>query len=600
MAAHVLDYVLYGFLMALGVAQGLYVACRRRRGHDVGHETFLGGRSLGVLPLAVSVLASTGSPLGLVAMTAHFYAYGLHTAWTMLLTVCAVPLVVFFVVPGYYRLGVTSIFQYIRIRYNTFISLTACLIYLLLTQSVGAALIFSAALTASTIFGMPIIAASIVFGFTGTYYAAVGGLRAVVWTDCLHTLITMLAPLVIIAKVAYDSTAGSLHLRPFAEFDIRKYILDTSPELTKEENVWACLVGGAASFLYRLCFDQMAFQRYMASKNINAAQRTAIAGALFCAIYYLILMAAAVALIFRFRDCDPLLSNSISSLDQLLPFYVKRELAPLLGFSGIFLASVVSSSISTVSSIINAQTAILYVDVVSQYSPVTEPWATRTTRALAFATGITMTAYSLAVPFIGSAMRVFLLVHSAVAGPFVGLMLLAIIFPNANSKGAGVATCLAIIFQIWHLVGKFSSGIVPDRMPVTLEYCSDNTTNVTQSEFPFNQTDTSGSEGGFIFYRLSSFWSSLFSVIATIIIGIVVSVLTGGRKIPASPGYPATEELLTAREKTLGHEASEHSEANLNEPEPTRTRTSKVPEASAPPLLIDREELERLAKETQV
>lgn len=47
----------------------------------------------------------------------------------------------------------------------------------------------------------------------------------------------------------------------------------TSPELTKEENVWACLVGGAASFLYRLCFDQMAFQRYMASKNINAAQR---------------------------------------------------------------------------------------------------------------------------------------------------------------------------------------------------------------------------------------------------------------------------------------------------------------------------------------
>lgn len=111
MAAHVLDYVLYGFLMALGVAQGLYVACRRRRGHDVGHETFLGGRSLGVLPLAVSVLASTGSPLGLVAMTAHFYAYGLHTAWTMLLTVCAVPLVVFFVVPGYYRLGVTSIFQ---------------------------------------------------------------------------------------------------------------------------------------------------------------------------------------------------------------------------------------------------------------------------------------------------------------------------------------------------------------------------------------------------------------------------------------------------------------------------------------------------------
>lgn len=48
----------------------------------------------------------------------------------------------------------------------------------------------------------------------------------------------------------------------------------------------------------------------------------------------------------------------------------------------------------------------------------------------------------------------------------------------------------------------------------------------------------------------------------------VFIIFAGGRKIPASPGYPATEEL-TAREKTLGHEASEHSEANLNEPEPT-------------------------------
>ncbi|KAH8033976.1 hypothetical protein HPB51_018487 [Rhipicephalus microplus] len=110
-AAHVLDYVLYAVMMALGVAQGIYVSCRKRHGHDVSREAFLGDRSLGVLPLAVSVLVSTASPLGLVALTAHFYAYGLHLAWNLLITVAAVPLVVYCVVPVFYRLGVTSVFE---------------------------------------------------------------------------------------------------------------------------------------------------------------------------------------------------------------------------------------------------------------------------------------------------------------------------------------------------------------------------------------------------------------------------------------------------------------------------------------------------------
>ncbi|XP_054919345.2 sodium-coupled monocarboxylate transporter 2-like isoform X1 [Dermacentor andersoni] len=433
-APHVLDYVLYALLMALGVAQGLYVSCRKRRGHDVSREAFLGDRSLGVLPLAVSVLVSTASPLGLVALTAHFYAYGLHLVWNVLITVSAVPLVVYCVVPVFYRLGVTSIFEYIRMRYNAFISLTACVIYLILTQSVGAALIFSAALTTHTIFGIPVTAASIMFGLMGTYYAAVAGLRGVVWTDCLQALITLLAPLVVIGKVVYDSTVGTVTLRPLDDIEVDKYILDVSMDLTKEENVWSCLVGGLASFLYRLGFDQMVLQRYLASRNLSAAQRTAIVGVCFSGLYYLVLMAGAAALIYRFRDCDPMLSKSTSTLDQVLPFYVKKELAPVLGFSGIFLAGVVSSSTSAVSSIINSQAAVLYVDVVAQYFPVNETWASRITKALAFASGIVMTAYSLAVPFIGSTMRIFILINSAVTGPFVGLLVLAILFPFANSK----------------------------------------------------------------------------------------------------------------------------------------------------------------------
>ncbi|XP_037560178.1 sodium-dependent multivitamin transporter-like isoform X1 [Dermacentor silvarum] len=597
-AAHVLDYVLYAFLMALGVAQGLYVSCRKRRGHDVSREAFLGDRSLGVLPLAVSVLVSTASPLGLVALTAHFYAYGLHLAWNVLITVSAVPLVVYCVVPVFYRLGVTSIFEYIRMRYNAFISLTTCAIYLILTQSVGAALIFSAALTSSTIFGIPVITASIMFGLIGTYYAAIAGLRGVVWTDCLQALITLLAPLVVIGKVVYDSTVGTLPLRPLDDIEVDKYILDVSMDLTKEENVWSCLVGGVASFLYRLGFDQMVLQRYLASRNLSAAQRTAIVGVCFSGLYYLVLMAGAGALIYRFRDCDPMLSKSISALDQILPFYVKKELAPVLGFSGIFLAGVVTSSTSAVSSIINSQAAVLYVDVVAQYFPVRETWVSRTTKALAFASGIIMTAYSLAVPYIGSTMRVFVLINSAVTGPFVGLLVLAILFPFANSKGAGAAACLTIAFQVWHMIGRMYSGILPPRMPVTLDYCPDNTTDFDVIDYSTNTTDSPGSEEVFMLYRLSSFWSSFFSVIVTIAVGVVISLLTGGRKTAAMHEHLVDNTIRTAWRKTTRRQGSQSNEQTPSAPESTE-RTPCIPE-DASKLVIDREELERLTKETQV
>ncbi|XP_049516312.1 sodium-dependent multivitamin transporter-like isoform X2 [Dermacentor silvarum] len=568
-AAHVLDYVLYAFLMALGVAQGLYVSCRKRRGHDVSREAFLGDRSLGVLPLAVSVLVSTASPLGLVALTAHFYAYGLHLAWNVLITVSAVPLVVYCVVPVFYRLGVTSIFEYIRMRYNAFISLTTCAIYLILTQSVGAALIFSAALTSSTIFGIPVITASIMFGLIGTYYAAIAGLRGVVWTDCLQALITLLAPLVVIGKVVYDSTVGTLPLRPLDDIEVDKYILDVSMDLTKEENVWSCLVGGVASFLYRLGFDQMVLQRYLASRNLSAAQRTAIVGVCFSGLYYLVLMAGAGALIYRFRDCDPMLSKSISALDQILPFYVKKELAPVLGFSGIFLAGVVTSSTSAVSSIINSQAAVLYVDVVAQYFPVRETWVSRTTKALAFASGIIMTAYSLAVPYIGSTMR-----------------------------GAGAAACLTIAFQVWHMIGRMYSGILPPRMPVTLDYCPDNTTDFDVIDYSTNTTDSPGSEEVFMLYRLSSFWSSFFSVIVTIAVGVVISLLTGGRKTAAMHEHLVDNTIRTAWRKTTRRQGSQSNEQTPSAPESTE-RTPCIPE-DASKLVIDREELERLTKETQV
>lgn len=193
---------------------------------------------------------------------------------------------------------------------------------------------------------------------------------------------------------------------------------------------------------------------------------------------------------------------------------------------------------------------------------------------------------------------VFVLINSAVTGPFVGLLVLAILFPFANSKGAGAAACLTIAFQVWHMIGRMYSGILPPRMPVTLDYCPDNTTDFDVIDYSTNTTHSPGSEEVFMLYRLSSFWSSFFSVIVTIAVGVVISLLTGGRKTAAMHEHLVDNTIRTAWRKTTRRQGSQSNEQTPSAPESTE-RTPCIPEDISK-LVIDREELERLTKETQV
>ncbi|CAN7983465.1 unnamed protein product, partial [Ixodes pacificus] len=261
-----------------------------------------------------------------------------------------------------------------------------------------------------------------------------GGLRGVVWTDCMQALVTILVPTTLVIKTMYDSQSDVFKPRPLSDFDVGTYALDTTLDFTKDENTWACLIGALSLHMYRSCMDQMVVQRYLASRTLEDAKWTAGVGLTLLSLFHLSLTGMGVLLIYWFRDCDPMLSGSIKQLDQILPFYVKEHFAEFPGFSGLFLAGVVSAATSTISSIINSQAAVLYTDVVSQYFTLTELQATRVTRCLAFAAGTVMTFYSAAIPYMGSASRIFMMVYNAVTGPFVGLFLMALIFPCVNSK----------------------------------------------------------------------------------------------------------------------------------------------------------------------
>uniref|UniRef100_A0A1S4L764 Uncharacterized protein n=2 Tax=Ixodes scapularis TaxID=6945 RepID=A0A1S4L764_IXOSC len=153
-------------------------------------------------------------------------------------------------------------------------------------------------------------------------------------------------------------------------------------DFTSDENFWSCFLGLYVHNLFRAGMDQTVVQRYLASRTLRDAQRIMVIGIALNVFYMIVIGLMALALIYWYRDCDPMLTGAIKKFDQILPYYVKQNLMDLPGFSGLFLTGVVSAATSTISSIINSQAAVCYVDVVSQYKKLSDSHVTLLTKGL--------------------------------------------------------------------------------------------------------------------------------------------------------------------------------------------------------------------------
>ncbi|XP_075725211.1 putative sodium-dependent multivitamin transporter [Rhipicephalus microplus] len=531
------DCVVFGVLTAVGYIVGIYFSFARRRqklassdgdvpGAD--YEAFLGGQSLPSVALAVSVVASVANGMNVVGFVGHYYAYGFHALWILAGTAFATTFAVVVMIPLLYRLRVASIFQYLRMRFDNKVGITASVVYFVLSQTLGAVGIYSAAIGLATMLSVPLLYSNIAIGVAGTIYTALGGLRGVVWADCVQALVMFLAPLTIIVKVLYDSSHVEPALRPMSDLNVTEYMFRVNLNLTLDENIWSCFIGGLPYIFVRVGFDQMVVQRFMAARSEHDAKRIAVVSSVFVVFFFFIIGVAGGTIIYWYRDCDPLLSGAIKNYDQVVPYYLKQSLSEVTAMRGLFLAGLLGATTSTVSSVVNSHAATFYIDVIAPYYKLSEEKALIVMRLLAFASGAIMTLFAIAVPALGTATRLFLNFYASASGPFSALVILAVTSPWVNSKGAAWASLVVCAFQLWHAVGRSMSSVgKPPVFPGTLDRCPTPQNVTVEAARNLYNTDT---QSAYVFplYRLSFFWSSFFGALLTITLAVVLSFATGG------------------------------------------------------------------------
>ncbi|XP_029598516.1 sodium-coupled monocarboxylate transporter 1-like [Salmo trutta] len=257
-------YAVFALMLLVSAAIGVYYAIVGR-GQSSSREFLMGVQSMTAIPVALSLTASFMSTITVLATPAEVYRYGASYGLFSLSYVLVVVVSSEVFLPVFYRLGITSTYEYLEIRFNRATRLLGTV--MLIVQTVSSLSQHSPTPyyennPCATVTGMGLWGAVISTGVVCTFYCTMGGLKAVVWTDVFQVGIMLAGFLSVIIR-AVDLQGGVSNILNHAEFGGRLnfWDFDASPHTHVRETPVLDL-----SFLYgALCIGMAGIASLMGS-----------------------------------------------------------------------------------------------------------------------------------------------------------------------------------------------------------------------------------------------------------------------------------------------------------------------------------------------
>lgn len=102
------DYVIFAMVLAISAGIGIFFGCK---GQKTTSDFLMGGRSMSLLPVTLSLLASFLSAVTLLGTPTEIYTYDIMYLWIILGYLMMIPLAAHVYTPIFYNLKLTSVFE---------------------------------------------------------------------------------------------------------------------------------------------------------------------------------------------------------------------------------------------------------------------------------------------------------------------------------------------------------------------------------------------------------------------------------------------------------------------------------------------------------
>ncbi len=357
-------------------------------------------------------------------------------------------------IPFLMRLRVTSAYEILGLRLGSSARLLGGGLFLLLRLMwMGAILYATTDKVLMPLLGWPQSAAPwvyIVLSLVTLVYTTMGGLKAVVWTDVLQTLILFAGAFValLMISVAMGGVGNWWPSSWAPNWEIPRFGFQTEGRITLG---WMVL----STYLWFVCTsgsDQMVIQRYLATRDVKTARRALVWSLGADILVALLLAVLGLALLAYFTANPHALGDGqriVSNADQLFPRYISYQLPAGLG--GLVVAGMLAAAMSSLSAGVSSASSVVTIDFVDYFrqEKMAEAQHVKLARYVSVAIGAVTVVISFWIAFMqGNLFELCFRVVNLFVAPLFVLFFMALFIPWATAFGAVFGTVCAMTVAV--------------------------------------------------------------------------------------------------------------------------------------------------------
>jgi len=577
------DYIIFCGSLLFSLLIGIYHAFKDR--HGTADDYFLAGRNQGILPVALSITATCISAVTCLGFPTEVFKRGFSIMGFAVGSCFGVLGAAFFTVPVFFPLRFTSIYEYLEKRFRSkIVRRIAVFSFIIMTLFYMGVCLYGPAVALNSVTPLSTSASILLCGVICTVYTSIGGMKSVLWTDVLQSVLIFggqISVLVLgVAKaggmsniIKINQLTGRLtqHLVPRSFWTLDPTVAHT---------IWSTLIGASFLWMMQISSSQNVTQRVMC---LPTTRKAVITVSLAAPLYFLIMsisMLCGLILTATYVLCDPIKTRSIKNPNEYLPFLVAESFSEMPGLTGLFVSAVFSSSLSSISSGINAIAAVIWEDILFEFTyfkSIEVP--TLVMKLLSILTGT----FSIGIAFLamysgGNVFTIGIKFQSCIAGALYAIFLSAYFLKFITPRGVLAGWAVALALCSWIVIGSALHPIKQELPSFNdTAFCADrsgvfdnnnnnnnnnnnrdnnnynNNNNITyfshQELFPLGRFQKKYSEemkiwqnrsadidlnaekwSGLGIYKLSYLFVNPLGAIAFIIVASIVSLLDGGRE----------------------------------------------------------------------
>lgn len=382
-------------------------------------------------------------------------------------------------IPFYRRTGGISAYTHLELRFGVWARTYAVICFLLTQVARMGSIFFGISLTLQALTGYEVSSIMMVIGVCIIFYTVLGGMEAVIWTEVVQAFIKTTGAFLIIYIIINDMPGGVSKIIEIGQRDHKFSLGSFSPGFT-ESTFWVVFLYGFCINLNNYGIDQNYVQRYHTAASAKEASK-----ALWLSVWLYVFVSLLFFIIgtclyayyqvhtelngaLRLQFAKELLPGSASPDeiarmaanftpadygDKVMPDFMVHKLP--VGLLGIIISALLSASMSTISSSMNASATVFSVDIYKRYF---KPGITDKQNLFVLHAGTVvfgLVGLGTGMAFIGvkSLLDIWWQLAGIFAGGVLGLFLLGIATRTKNTE-ALIATIIGVLVVVWMSFSK--------------------------------------------------------------------------------------------------------------------------------------------------